>query len=144
MTFYWHTYKNFFKLFWLNGITIEQKLKSSTIILNEKNINKRTIAYLPTKTNSETFSAITGQKYEPTSNEVIYNQVIELRIVKWLVSKNEYQWYIGYSKQKVENSFVIDHLHCYWPFTVTEKTNIQSSYPFSEYSNSREITSFTM
>ena len=81
--------------------------------MNEKNINKRTIAYLPTKTNSETFSEITGQKYEPTSNEVIYNQVIELRIVKWLVSKNEYQWYIGYSKQKVENSFVIDHLHCY-------------------------------
>ena len=31
---------------------------------------------------SKTFSAITGQKYEPASNEVIYNKVNELCRVK--------------------------------------------------------------
>ena len=43
------------------------------------------------ETNSETFSAITGQKYEPASNEVMCNKVNEFCKVKWLVSANEYQ-----------------------------------------------------
>ena len=46
------------------------------------------------ETNSETFNAITCQKYEPASNEVMYNKVNEFCIVKWLVNANEYQWYI--------------------------------------------------
>ena len=79
------------------------------MLLNEKNITKATIANLPT--NSETFSAITGQKYEPASNEVMCTKVKKLCIVKWLVRATEYQWYISYMKQEVENGFVIDHLH---------------------------------
>ena len=45
------------------------------MLLNEKSITKATIANLPTI--SETFSAITGQKYEPVSNEVMCNKVKE-------------------------------------------------------------------
>ena len=80
-----------------------------TILLNKKSISKATIASLPT--NSKTFSAITGQKYEPASNEVMCSKISELYIVKWLVSVNEYQWYTGYKMQEVENGFVINHLH---------------------------------
>ena len=48
-------------------------------------------------------SAITGQKYESVSNEVMCNKVYKLGIVKWLVNMNEYQWYIGYITQEVKN-----------------------------------------
>ena len=77
------------------------------MLLNEKSITKATIAKL--ETSSETFSAITGQKYEPASNEVMSKKVNEFCIVKWLVSTNEYQCYIRYIKQEVENGFVIDN-----------------------------------
>ena len=63
------------ELFSLNGITIEEKLENLIILLNEKSVTKATIANL--STNSETFSAITGQKYEPASNKVMCNKVDE-------------------------------------------------------------------
>ena len=87
---------------------IEKKLENVTILLNKKKrITKATITHLLTK--SETFSAISGQRYEPAGNLVMCN--IVLHIVKWLVSVTEYQWFIGYVKQEVENGFVIDHLY---------------------------------
>ena len=98
MVFYSHTHKadkiKQPELFRLNGIRIEEKLVNLTILFNEKSINKATIASL--STNGETFSAITGQKFEPASNEVMCNKVNELCIVKWLLIANKYQWYIGY------------------------------------------------
>ena len=57
--------------------------------MNEKSTTKGTVANLATS--SEIFSAIAGQKYKPVSNEVMSNKVIELCIVEWLVSTNEYQ-----------------------------------------------------
>ena len=53
------------------------------------------------------FIAITGQKYEPASNEAMCSKVTELCIVKWLVSTNEYQWYISYIKQEINKYLVI-------------------------------------
>ena len=86
---------------------IEEKLENVTILLNKKRITKATTTHLLTK--SETFSAVAGQRYEPAGNQVMCN--IVLYIVKWLVSVTEYQWFIGYVKQEVENGFVIDHLY---------------------------------
>ena len=54
----------------------------------KKSISKAAIANLPT--NSEIFSAIKGQKYEPASNEVMCSKVNKLCIKQWLVSLNEY------------------------------------------------------
>ena len=122
MAFYLHTHKadkiEWPETFRLNGIATEEKLGNLIILLNEKSITKAIITNLPT--NSETFSAITGQKYKPAGNEVMCNQANKLCIVKWLVSANEYQWYIGCIKQEVEYEFVINHLH-----QVSEKTNRQ-------------------
>ena len=95
-------------------------------LLNEKSIiKKKLLLILPS--NSEIFNAITGQNYEPASNEVVRNKDNELCIMKWLVSSNEYQLCIGYIKQKVENGFFIDHLH--W---VVKKRNTQWAYPSTE------------
>ena len=62
-------------------------------------------------------------KVESASNEVICKKVSELCRVKWLVCGNEYQWYISYIKQKVENEFVYGHL-----LRVSDMTNTQWAY----------------
>ena len=104
---------------------IEQKLENVTILLNEISITKSTIANL--QNNSETFSAITGEKYESASNEVMSNKVNELCIVKWLVRVNEYQWYIGYISRKQKMGLLLT--------IYTQLVNLESTqwvYPSSE------------
>ena len=93
------------RTFLINWDSNWRKTSKLTILLNEKSITNATIANLPT--NSKRFSVITGQKYESASNEVMCNKVNELSIVKWLVSVNEYQWYIGYMKQEVEMGLLL-------------------------------------
>ena len=105
------------------------------VIWNEKCITKEIIVNLPT--NNETFSAITGQKYELARNEIIWNKVSELYMGKWLVGGYGYQWCIVYIKQEVENVFVIDHLH-----QMIRKTHATGLSILWRYSNSREKNYF--
>ena len=115
MAYYAHTHKmdkiQRPDLFRLNGITHDEKLENLVVLLSDDNDNSRaSVANLPNnddilKALSFTNSAISNQSLDRDI------QINQLCVVIWINAEGKYIWYIGYVKEKNNNSYTIDHLH---------------------------------
>ena len=101
------------ELFKINGLTNEDKLENLLVLLSDENENSSaTIANLPSNKDILTALekldlAVPDQTGDDDDDNINVN---EMRVVCWNVGNEQYVWYLGYIKEKRDNSFIIDHL----------------------------------
>ena len=129
MAYYTHCHKQEklqqHELFKLNGISYEEKLTNlCTLLSSDLPESTKTVANLPT--NNDIFQALVISKISTDVSESDI-QINRLCTIIWKNETERYEWYLGYIKEKIEEKYIVDHLH-----RVTRGSDVLWNYPTTE------------